>query len=291
MFVQVSGKMQRSNNPNAWGAAEHGYILLLLMLWITLMVIAATAAVPSITFQIRRDREEELIHRGVQYSRAIRRYVKKLGRYPTRIEDLENTNNLRFLRKRYKDPVTGREFRLLHLGEVQVSFGPGIAGASRAAGPVQGVPTLGGALLNSGGAKPSPTPKASSSDDSQKEVDPLDTEAGEKASPMPADNEDSKDSLPGIADDWSKQVAGGGPIVGVVSTSSQKSIREFNHKNRYNQWQFIYDPASDRGGLLSTPNQPPLKGGQAVTPAEANNQTGSALRKGILLRPINHRSS
>ena len=60
---------------------------------------------PSITFDIKRDREEEMIHRGVQYSRAIRAYYKKFGRYPTKIEDLENTNNLRFLRKRYKDPM------------------------------------------------------------------------------------------------------------------------------------------------------------------------------------------
>ena len=59
-------------------------------------------------FEIKRDREEEMIHRGVQYSRAIRAYYKKFGRYPTKIEDLENTNNLRFLRKRYKDPLNGQ---------------------------------------------------------------------------------------------------------------------------------------------------------------------------------------
>ena len=97
------------------------------MLVITVLAIAATAVAPGIAFQIRRDREEELIHRGVQYSRAIRRYVKKFGRYPTRIEELENTNNMRFLRKRYKDPVTGQDFKPLHLGEVQTAFGGGIA--------------------------------------------------------------------------------------------------------------------------------------------------------------------
>src|SRR5262249_1903285 len=124
---------------------QQGYILLLLMLFITLMAIAATAIAPSITFQIQRDREEEMIHRGVQYSRAIRRYVKKFGRYPTRLEELENTNNLRFLRKRYKDPITGQDFKVLHMGDVQTLFGAGIAGATPAGGPVPGVPTLGGA--------------------------------------------------------------------------------------------------------------------------------------------------
>jgi hypothetical protein len=57
----------------------------------------------------------------------------------------------------------------------------------------------------------------------------------------------------------SSTVFGGGPIVGVASTSKAQSIREFDHKNHYNQWQFIYDPTMDRGGLITTPAQPPLQ--------------------------------
>jgi len=34
----------------------------------------------------------------------------------------------------------------------------------------------------------------------------------------------------------------GGVIVGVVSTSKDKTIREFSNKNHYNQWLFFYDP-------------------------------------------------
>src|SRR3954465_3500188 len=116
---------------------EQGYVLLTLMLFVALLAIASLAWIQKVDFEIRRNREEELIHRGVQYSRAIRRYVKKFGRYPARIEDLESTNSLRFLRKRYKDPITGQDFKLLHLGEVQMTLGPGIAGATAAAGPVQ----------------------------------------------------------------------------------------------------------------------------------------------------------
>lgn len=48
-------------------------------------------------------------------------------------------------------------------------------------------------------------------------------------------------------------------MVGVASTSKEKSIRIFNKKEHYYQWQFIYDPTSDMGGLLSTPNQPALQ--------------------------------
>src|SRR5437762_2939967 len=129
-------------------APQSGYMRLMLMLVVTLLAIAPAAIVPTMAFQIRRDREEEMIHRGVQYSRAIRRYVKKFGRYPTRIEELENTNNVRFLRRKYKDPVTGQDFKILHMGDVKLTFGAGIAGAS----PVAGVPTLGGAA-NFGGAQ------------------------------------------------------------------------------------------------------------------------------------------
>src|ERR1700752_2977537 len=108
--------------------SEDGYALLTLLLVMALLMIFAGASVPSITFDIKRDREEEMIHRGVQYSRAIRAYYKKFGRYPTKIEDLESANNLRFLRKRYKDPITGKDFKLLHFGEAKLSMGGGIGG-------------------------------------------------------------------------------------------------------------------------------------------------------------------
>ena len=94
----------------------------------------AGVAAPTIAFTVRRDREEEMIHRGTQYSRAIRWYVKKTGRYPSRLEDLENTNNIRFLRKRYKDPVTNKDFKILHVGEVQLTGVAGIAGAATLGG-------------------------------------------------------------------------------------------------------------------------------------------------------------
>src|SRR5437763_7101429 len=106
---------------------EAGDILLVLLLFVALLSSGRRAAVRTMEFQIRRDREEELIHRGVQYSRAVRRYFKKFGRYPTRIEDLESANNYRSLRKRYKDPITGKDFKLLHMTDVQISFNPAAA--------------------------------------------------------------------------------------------------------------------------------------------------------------------
>jgi hypothetical protein len=255
--------------PRAARRSERGYILLMMMLFVALLAIGATALAPSITFRIRRDREEEMIHRGVQYSRAIRRYVKKFGRYPTRIEELENTNNLRFLRKRYKDPITGQDFKLLHVGEVQLNSAAGIAGAAALGAAVasaggQGTRgMLGGATAQAAQAALAAATAATAAgagavtDNSGQDAGQDNGGQTDKPKPDQGQSETGAKQLSG-------QVFGGGPIVGVASTSKALSIREFNHKNHYNQWQFIYDPSMDRGGLITTPAQPPLQVSQPV---------------------------
>src|SRR6202050_2967944 len=110
----MASSTRERSSPRRLRRGEEVYILLTLLLIVALMAIVATGVLTEIKFEIQRDRELEMIHRGVQYSRAIRSYYKKFGRYPTRLEDLDNTNNLRFLRKHYKDPVTGQDYRLLH---------------------------------------------------------------------------------------------------------------------------------------------------------------------------------
>ena len=131
---------------------DSGYIMLLLTLTMALMVIFAAVIVPTIAFEMKRDREEEMIHRGVQYSRAIRTYYKKFGRYPTKIEDLESANNLRFLRKRYKDPENCKngkcaDFVLLHFGDVQLALSGSIGGGS-----IPGANPIGGNNTNGSGS-------------------------------------------------------------------------------------------------------------------------------------------
>src|SRR5215471_3945062 len=85
---------------------DSGHLLLAILLMMALMVIAATYEAPRLVQQLKRDREEEMIHRGTEYARAIKKYYKKFGSYPTTMEQLDNSNNIRFLRKRYKDPLT-----------------------------------------------------------------------------------------------------------------------------------------------------------------------------------------
>lgn len=259
--------------------SERGYILLMLMLFFALLAIAAGALAPSIAFRVRRDREEEMIHRGVQYSRALRRFVKKTGRYPTRLEDLENTNNIRFLRKRYKDPITGKDFKLLHVGEVQLTGAPGIAGASALGGNAAAAAGGAAALLGAAGASGmlggaggraasvNPTPPAgNAATDAAGDSGPNAAPDGDPSKPNSSQPGGGSGGSP-----LSSTVFGGGPIVGVASTSKAKTIREFNHKNHYNDWQFIYDPTMDRGGLITTPAQPPLQ--VAAPPVQPNSSS------------------
>ncbi len=245
---------------------EQGYILLTLLLIIALMIIFTAAIVPSITFEIKRDREEEMIHRGVQYSRAIRAYYKKFGRYPVKIEDLESANNLRFLRKRYKDPITGKDFKLLHFGEVKLTFSGGIGGAGiTGANPMNNPSPFGSQVQPPGGASPGGLPNSSPN-----AANPNNAPGNNSGTPSDQNqnaNPDSTSQTPGeqqpganTGDKLSSTTFGGGPIVGVASSSKKETIREFNHKKKYNEWQFIYDPATDRGGLLMTPNQPQIQG-------------------------------
>jgi type II secretory pathway pseudopilin PulG len=267
---------------------QRGYILLTLMLFVTLLAIASLAMVEKISFQMKRDREEELIHRGVQYSRAVRRFFKKFGRYPTRIEELENSNNVRFLRKRYKDPVTGKDFKPLHMSDVQVSFNPGAASGmppgadANISAQEPGAP----GALNPGATAPAgfgpssiPTQNAPAGDQQNPEGTDQQAQgvAPTPSSPQAPGGQDSTQRsgfVTANGANGSPQVFGGGAIIGVASTSKEKTVREFNKKDHYNQWQFIYDPSTDRGGLLMTPNQPPLQG--AVPVNSQNGEPGAA---------------
>src|SRR5215467_15310930 len=57
---------------NSHSCRERGYVLLIILLFVALLSIGSLATFERISVEIKRDREEELIHRGVQYSRAVR---------------------------------------------------------------------------------------------------------------------------------------------------------------------------------------------------------------------------
>ena len=95
--------------------SESGFALLLVFLMAAILAIALYAEIPRVGFQTQRNKEQLLMERGEQYKLAVRRFVKVNGRYPANLDELENLNNRRFLRRRYKDPLTGKdEWRLIH---------------------------------------------------------------------------------------------------------------------------------------------------------------------------------
>jgi|SRR5271166_1308680 len=125
-------------------ARESGYLLLAVLLMMAFMIIAASIEAPQMVQQMKRDREEEMIHRGTEYARAIKKYYKKFGRYPGNLEQLDNTNQIRFLRKRYKDPlIKDGKWKLLNYGDIQTLLNPNAPGTAAAALGTQGQSAFG----------------------------------------------------------------------------------------------------------------------------------------------------
>jgi hypothetical protein len=66
---------------------------------------------------------------------------------------------------------------------------------------------------------------------------------------------------------------GGGPIIGVASTSKNKSIKEFNGNSEYDQWLFVYDPRLEQG---------PGGGGVTIASARIGSPTAGAVPAGMV---------
>ena len=95
---------------------ESGFAMLLVFLMSASIAIMLYMQLPRAAFEAQRAKEEMLQERGEQYIRAIQLYVAKWRSYPPSMDSLEKANGIRYLRKRYKDPMTGKdEWRLIHV--------------------------------------------------------------------------------------------------------------------------------------------------------------------------------
>lgn len=222
-------------------------MLLMLIMLVALLAISMATAVPYLTTQIKREREIEMIHRGEQYARAIKRYFKRFGRYPTRIEELENTNNIRFLRKRYKDPMSpDGNWRIVNFGQVNFGQGGGLNIASGTQQP-QSAESLAGGGRGTAGAT----------------SDTASRTTGGTSSDTAGRTTGSSGSV--FNSGLSGQTFGGGPMIGVASKSEKQGLHEFGGKKNYKDWLFVYDPMMDRGGLIRGPYNPKAFVGQFNT--------------------------
>jgi type II secretory pathway pseudopilin PulG len=110
------------------------------MFMLAILVISLAVAVPRVREDIQRDREVETMQRGKQYIRAIKLYYARFHAYPPNIDALVKTNEIRFLRKRYPDPITGKDdWKPIPFGQNKTPIAMGFFGQ-----PLMGGSTLAG---------------------------------------------------------------------------------------------------------------------------------------------------
>src|SRR5713101_6371066 len=153
-------------------SGESGFAMLMVVFIMALMLIAVMAVGPSILTQGEREREQELKWRGKQYTRAIKLYYRKNGRFPSSLDDLVKGNlNIRYIRKAYKEPMNTADgsWRLLYVGAAGQIIGSVKANRTPfQMGPVTGGPPgtapAGGQVgAGAAGSGPGSTPSGGSS--------------------------------------------------------------------------------------------------------------------------------
>lgn len=124
--------------------ADAGFTLAGLICVMTAVVVTSAVMVPYHVMESRREREKELIFRGEEYVRAIRKYQRKYQSYPAAIDDLLTRDGYRFLRKQYKDPISGEDFRFINVNNDGTLTGSvTMLSLPVATQPGTGVPNLG----------------------------------------------------------------------------------------------------------------------------------------------------
>jgi type II secretory pathway pseudopilin PulG len=82
-----------------------GYALVALVVILAVMNVLVAAALPYWSQVMRRDREAELIFRGLQYAEAIRVFQLRFNRLPNTLDELIEVNP-RSIRRLWADPMT-----------------------------------------------------------------------------------------------------------------------------------------------------------------------------------------
>ena len=109
-----------------------------LLVAMSVMAVLMSVAMPVWRQTAQREKEEELIFRGNQYARAIGLFQRKFAN--TAPPTIDVLIEQRFLRKKYKDPITGEDFQpvfanqnpqLQGQGGSQVSQRPGQQATTR----------------------------------------------------------------------------------------------------------------------------------------------------------------
>jgi type II secretory pathway pseudopilin PulG len=256
---------------------QRGYAMAALLVGMSVMAVMMAAALPVWSHAGKREREEELIWRGEQYKRAIMLFQRKYANtFPPSLDVLVEQ---KFLRKKYKDPITNDDFQIIPVGGAAPGapgVPPGLPGGGTQPGAGTSGPGAGG-FAPPGGTGGFGQPGAGGFGQSgaggfgQQATGGL----GQQAAP-------SGFGQPVAAPGGFGQQAGGGfgsaapgmqapmgamGIQGVTSKSKEQSIKLYNGMDRYNQWAFV---------ALAESAQPGLGGPSFARPGQGVNQPGGA---------------
>jgi len=251
-------------------SGEDGYILLGAIILLALFVIALAVAAPRVAKEIQRDRDLETMHRGKQYIRAIQLYYKRFHAYPPNIDALVKTNEIRFLRKRYIDPSTGKDdWKPIFFGQNKTPMAMGFFGqplGGTGGNVIAGTGPSGGNGLDNGSSSSGNTFGGSSTFGTSNtgttgitgglSNSPTGTTTG--GTDSSGNSSGTTSSGPGLSGSSSSgSTFGGGGVIGVSPMSPKQSIIVYKKMNHYNAWEFLYSPLSEMqmipgGGGTST---------------------------------------
>ncbi len=229
MVTDYSHQMKiRSEALRSRSTAEDGYVLVAVMFLLAILMLSLTVAAPRIKEALERDREVEATHRGKQYIRAIQLYYRKFHNYPSSMDALMMTDNVRFLRKKYVDPITGKDdWTPIHVGQNKVATSFGFFGAEIGGTPISRTGPDG----NGTG-----TSLTSSSGVSNQNPDPGGASTNSTGSPTVGST--SSGSTNG-------DTFGGAGIMGFSIPSDKRSIMVYKKQAHFNRWEFVYDPMQE----------------------------------------------
>jgi type II secretory pathway pseudopilin PulG len=270
-----TGKQIAASGAGTDENPEAGFLLVAVVVMAALVLIALSVAAPIVAKQLRRDKEVESVHRANEYVRAIQLYYRKNGGYPPSIKALESTNNVRYLRKQYVDPLTGKaDWRLIHQGQQKTTikgfFGKELAGIGGAGGGLGSAAGMQSGGSNSSSTFGSSTISAGGLAGGFNGATIGDAGAtGSTGASGATGSTGSTGSDGGMFGD-----SAGGIIVGVGTSATGTSILNPNQQTTYETWEFWYDPRIE----LLKRNVNILGGGmasQSATSLGASGATGS----------------
>lgn len=178
-----------------------------LLVGLSVMAILMGAALPVWSKQAQREREEEYLFRAREYARGVMKWQHKYGAsFPPSLDVLVEQ---RFVRRKYKDPLSGQDFNPVYQTAVPAGqLGAGSAGGTSQPGQI-----------------------------------------AQGASPAGSLGTSTLGQTGGTSSSGQQPAVPGAPVIGVVSKSKGESMKVYNGRTRYDQWAVTYQDIKPGKGL------------------------------------------